>query len=483
MKQDTDYLLLFKGEWQVSTSQQKKDIYAIENNNYLGSIQQCTQEEIDASLTDLTHAQRKWKNVPTHDRAEYLLKCAERLEERKEEIASILSQEIAKPLKSARSEVERTVEIITATAHEGVRMQKEVLDSQDYFGGKQGRLALHMPEPLGVVVAISPFNYPVNLLATKIAPALMSGNTVLCKPAHSGILSALMLCNVFYEVAIERGHMRGIISCMTGRSSVIGDYLVSHPLTKMISFTGSTEVGKHIASLAKMIPLQLELGGKDPAVVLTDADLDSAASEIVKGAFSYNGQRCTAIKRVIAMEDVADALVEKIVHKTSELSVGNASTNADITPMISTSAADYVEELYNDAKELGATVGLELSRSNNMLAPSVLDNVHSQMRVYSEEQFGPLLPIIRVKTEDEAITAANDSEYGLQASVFTKEYSSFMRIAQRIDAGAIQMNNKTQRGPDNFPFTGMKQSGIGTQGIRYSLRSMTRDKVIVLRHE
>jgi glyceraldehyde-3-phosphate dehydrogenase (NADP+) len=203
----------------------------------------------------------------------------------------------------------------------------------------------------------------------------------------------------------------------------------------------------------------------------------------VKGAFSYNGQRCTAIKRVIAMEDVADALVEKIVHKTSELSVGNASTNADITPMISTSAADYVEELYNDAKELGATVGLELSRSNNMLAPSVLDNVHSQMRVYSEEQFGPLLPIIRVKTEDEAITAANDSEYGLQASVFTKEYSSFMRIAQRIDAGAIQMNNKTQRGPDNFPFTGMKQSGIGTQGIRYSLRSMTRDKVIVLRHE
>ena len=247
-----------------------------------------------------------------------------------------------------------------------------------------------------------------------------------------------------------------------------------------INFTGSTEVGEKIGEVSGMKPILLELGGKDAAIVLEDADLEKAASEIIAGAFSYSGQRCTAIKRVLAVESIADELVSLIKEKVSKLSVGDPFENAEITPLISNGAADFVEELIKDAVDKGATVINQSKREGKLIWPGVFDNVTLDMRIAWEEPFGPILPIIRVKNVEEAIEVTNKSEYGLQAAIFTRDTTRALEIADKLEVGTVHMNNKTQRGPDNFPFLGIKKSGVGVQGIRYSIESMTKLKSVVI---
>ena len=261
---------------------------------------------------------------------------------------------------------------------------------------------------------------------------------------------------------------------------MIGDYLVSHPLVNMVAFTGSSKVGKHIASLVGMKPLLLELGGKDAAIILEDADLVLAAKHIVGGAFSYSGQRCTAVKRILVLDSVADKLIEQILPLVRALTVGRPEDNAEITPLITTEAADFVQELIDDAIQKGAKLLTGNKREGNIIYPTLFDQVTVDMRIAWEEPFGPVLPILRVKSIEEAVKITNDSEYGLQASIFTKSIDEAFRVAARLDVGTIQVNGKTERGPDHFPFVGVKSSGMGTQGIRYSIEAMTRCKAVVL---
>ncbi|MDZ5000235.1 aldehyde dehydrogenase family protein, partial [Clostridium perfringens] len=331
--------------------------------------------------------------------------------------------------------------------------------------------------PLGVGLAISPFNYPINLAASKIAPALVAGNSVVLKPATQGSLCGLYLAKVFEQAGVPAG----VLNTVTGRGSEIGDYIVTHPGIDFINFTGSTEIGTRISRITTMVPLLMELGGKDAAIVLKDADLDLAASNIVSGAYSYSGQRCTAVKRILVVNEVADKLVEKVKERVEKLKIGNPlEEDVDIVPLIDSKSADFVWELIDDAREKGAHLLVGGKREENMIYPTLFDNVTTDMRLAWEEPFGPVLPIIRVKDKDEAIEIANKSEYGLQSSVFTENINEAFYVADRLEVGTVQVNNKTERGPDHFPFLGVKASGIGTQGIRYSIESMSRPKATVI---
>ena len=277
----------------------------------------------------------------------------------------------------------------------------------------------------------------------------------------------------------KAGLPKGVLNTITGRGSEIGDYIVTHPGVNFINFTGSTAVGRHIAKEAGMVPLMLELGGKDAAIVLSDADLDFAAQTIISGAYAYAGQRCTAVKRILATDAVADRLIPKLKDGVAKLKVGDPREGAIIVPLINTQAADFVMGLIDDAVEKGAKVLTGGKREDDLIQPTLVDFVTTEMRLAWEEPFGPVLPILRVKGIDEAIDIANRSEYGLQSSVFTKNIHDAFYIANRLEVGTVQINNKTERGPDHFPFLGVKASGMGTQGVKYAIEAMTRPKAIV----
>lgn len=474
MSEIKEYKNLVNGEWKSSKDQ--ITIFSPIDNKEIGKVQAMTHEEIDEAMKSAKNAMKLWREVPIVERAKVLYKAAELLEKRKDEIGEILAKEVAKNIKSAVSEVVRTADLIRYTAEEGIRVHGEVMRGDTFEAASKNKLAIIRREPMGIVLAIAPFNYPINLSASKIAPALIGGNVVIFKPPTQGAISGLLLTQVFEEAGVPKG----VLNSVTGKGGVIGDYLIAHPDVNFINFTGSTEVGEKIGEVSGMKPILLELGGKDAAIVLEDADLEKAASEIIAGAFSYSGQRCTAIKRVLAVNSIADKLTSLIKEKVALLTVGDPFQNAEITPLINDKAADFVEVLIKDAVDKGATIINDSKREGNLIWPGVYDNVTLDMRIAWEEPFGPILPIIRVKDENEAIEISNKSEYGLQAAVFTKDTTRALEIADQLEVGTVHMNNKTQRGPDNFPFLGIKKSGVGVQGIRYSIESMTKLKSVVI---
>lgn len=467
---------LVNGEWITSDSNKFIEIYSPVGNCLVGKVPSMTKEEVDFAINNAKEAQKSWKNVPVNKRAEILYKVADLLIEKADEMSDIMMREIGKDKKSSESEILRSADYIRFTADTAKNLSGESIPGDSFPGFKKNKISLVTREPLGVVLAISPFNYPINLAASKIAPALIAGNSVLLKPATQGSLCGLYLAKVFEQAGVPAG----VLNTVTGRGSEIGDYIVTHPSIDFINFTGSTEVGSRISKITSMVPLLMELGGKDAAIVLKDADLELAASNIVAGAYSYSGQRCTAVKRILVVEEIADKLVEKVKEKVEKLKVGNPLDGAEVVPLIDNKSADYVWELIDDAREKGAHLLVGGNREENLIYPTLFDYVTTDMRLAWEEPFGPVLPIIRVKDKDEAIEIANKSEYGLQSSVFTENINEAFYVADKLEVGTVQVNNKTERGPDHFPFLGVKASGIGTQGIKYSIEAMSRPKATVI---
>ncbi len=445
------------------------------NQEELGTVPAMTQTEADEAMQAARAALPAWRALSAVERAAYLHKTAAILERDKEEIGTILAKEVAKGIKAAIGEVVRTADLIRYAAEEGLRITGQAMEGGGFEATSKNKLAVVRREPVGIVLAIAPFNYPVNLSASKIAPALIAGNVVMFKPPTQGSISGLLLAKAFEEAEIPAG----VFNTITGRGSEIGDYIIEHKEVNFINFTGSTPIGERIGRLAGMRPIMLELGGKDAALVLEDADLEHAAKQIVAGAFSYSGQRCTAIKRVIVLESVADKLATLLQEEVSKLTVGDPFDNADITPVIDNASADFIWGLIEDAQEKEAQALTPIKREGNLLWPVLFDQVTKDMKVAWEEPFGPVLPIIRVASVEEAIAFANESEFGLQSSVFTNDFKKAFEIAEKLEVGTVHINNKTQRGPDNFPFLGVKGSGAGVQGIKYSIEAMTNVKSIV----
>lgn len=474
--QDVIFPFLVANKWEQSRSEKLVDIIQPKDGQVAGRVPAMTQDEVNNAIQLAHQAQTEWRNKSVQERAELLYRWADALEEMQDEIAQMILKEVGKPFSSAKGEVERSAQFIRYTAEEGIRIQGDLIHGDKFPGGTKNKFALVDKEPLGVVLAISPFNYPVNLSVSKIAPALIAGNTVIFKPATQGALSGLLVM----KALVKAGLPESVVNTVTGKGSEIGDYIVTHEDIDMISFTGGTQTGQNIAQKASMTSVALELGGKDPAVVLDDADIEKAASMIVSGGLSYSGQRCTAIKRIIVKDSVADALIERIEKELDELTVGPADEGNKIVPLISTKAADYVDHLISDAKQNGAVQVYGGEREGNLIYPTLIDHVQTDMALAFEEQFGPVLPVIRVSDESEAVEIANQSNYGLQASLFTENLNHAFQISRQLEVGTVQLNGKPERGPDHFPFLGVKSSGMGVQGVHRSIESMLRDKVTVV---
>ncbi|KAJ8450429.1 hypothetical protein Cgig2_002114 [Carnegiea gigantea] len=508
------------GEWKTSSSGKSVPIINPTTRKTQYRVQACTQEEVNKVMELAKVAQKSWAKTPLWKRAELLHKAAAILKEHKHPIAECLVKEIAKPAKDAVSEVVRSGDLVSYCAEEGVRILGEgkFLVSDSFPGNERTKYCLtskivpkfreaniqrtfaawFLKIPLGLVLAIPPFNYPVNLAVSKIAPALIAGNSLVLKPPTQGAVAALHMVYCFHLA----GFPKGLISCVTGKGSEIGDFLTMHPGVNCISFTGG-DTGIAISKKAGMIPLQMELGGKDACIVLEDADVDLAAANIVKGGFSYrqifcpcftfflhlvnnlgnlphNGQRCTAVKVVLVMESVADTLVEKVNAKVAKLTVGPPEDDCDITPVVTESSANFIEGLVKDAKEKGATFCQEYRREGNLIWPLLLDHVRPDMRIAWEEPFGPVLPVIRINSVEEGIHHCNASNFGLQGCVFTKDINKAILISDAMETGTVQINSAPARGPDHFPFQGIKDSGIGSQGITNSINMMTKMKSTVI---
>ena len=470
------YKYYINGQWKDSDSKETISIISPYTNEEVGKVQAITQEEADLAIKSAKEAQKEWATLTVRKRGEYLYKWMDELNKNKEDIATTIMKEVGKGYNDALKEVSRTIDFIRYTIEEAVHMYNESMSGENFEGGNNSKIAIISKRPLGVILAISPFNYPVNLSVAKIAPALVSGNAVIFKPATQGAISAVKII----EALDKTGIPKGILNLVTGKGSVIGDFLTEHEGINMISFTGGSETGKHIAEKSKMIPLVMELGGKDPAVVCDDADLNFVAKQIISGAYSYSGQRCTAIKRVLANKKIANELVNILKNEVDKLTVGSPEENSIIVPLIDKKSADYVQGLIDDALAKGATLICGNKREGNLIYPTLLDNVTLDMRIAWEEPFGPVLPVIRVNSDEEAIKIANESEFGLQASIFTQNIDRAFNIAPKLEVGTVQVKGRTERGPDHLPFLGVKSSGMGVQGIRKSIESMTIEKVTVI---
>jgi glyceraldehyde-3-phosphate dehydrogenase (NADP+) len=492
IKRGNIYNFLVDSRWQPSQSGKTLEIFSPIDGHLVGKVQALTTDEVDRAVKSAKEAQKEWGNTPTWQRAELMHQAARNLEATQKEVAAILVEEVGKPIKSASKEIIRTVELIDYYAEEARRMFGESLWSDAWPGYEKTKLAIAERVPIGAVVAIPPFNYPVNETAPKVVAALAAGNTCVLKPPSQGAISAIHLAQCFQAAGLPAN----VLQVVTGRGSKIGDTLVTHPDVACINFTGGTKTAKHIAYVATFQKLVMGLSGKDAAIVLADADLDLAASEIMSGAFSFAAQRCTAVKRVIVAEKVASELVKRLRDLVEKkLILGDPrDEETSLGPVISDKVADYVQDLMEDALSKGTKVvcgGKRFTLKNGKLVPdqedglyfeaTILDKVTSEMKVAWEEPFGPILPIERVKGWQEAVVLANQSEYGLQSSVFTRDVNKAFKIAQMLEVGSVQINAKDARGPDHFPFLGTKHSGMGmVQGARYLLTEMTRWKTTVV---
>ncbi|GJD07335.1 NADP-dependent glyceraldehyde-3-phosphate dehydrogenase [Galdieria sulphuraria] len=448
MEKDNVFFYLLNGEWRTSSTGKVCKEHSPCNGTEIYTYQSCSSEDANQAFHAAAASQVMWAKTPLWKRAEYLKQAAIILRSHQDEIANSLMNEIAKNRKNAISEVVRTADLIEYVAEEGMRLSGKLMYPDSFPGQKRNQLCLIHRVPLGVVLCIPPFNYPVNLCASKVAPALMMGNSVVIKTPSHGVISCLYLAAAFHLAGIPRG----VVNVLTGKGSEIGDYLVTHPLVNAISLTGGTHTGLSVSKKAGMIPLQMELGGKDAAIVVCDADLQQSISSIASGAFSYNGQRCTAVKIVYVVKQVADALVDGLKEQVEKLSVGSPQDNADITPVVHHSSADYIEKLVQDAIQKGAKQVTPFKRKDNLIWPTILDHVDKNMRVAWEEPFGPLLPIVRVDSEVQAIEMVNKSPMGLQASIFSRNMENAMFLADFLKTGTIHLNGQPARGPDHFPF-------------------------------
>ena len=385
-----------------------------------------------------------------------------------------LTQEAGKPVSNAEGEVKATAERLKLTPEEYGRIRGEHIPG-DWSEETVGTSADVLREPLGVVLAISSFNYPLYITATKVIPALLAGNSVVVKTSSKDPLSFLMFARLL-EVA---GIPSATINVITGRGP-IGEYLASHEKIRMLTFTGSTEVGKKIAHVAGLKRLHMELGGKGCAIVLADADLDLAAEETVKGSLSYSGQRCDAVSRVIVEQSIGDLFVKKVLKEVETYKVGDPrETSVKIGPLIDRNAVERVHELVTDAVKKGAKLLTGGKYQGNYYYPTVLEDVPLDAKIMWDETFGPVIPIVRVKDVNEAIELVNRSRYGLDSCVFTNNINLARKVSKRLEEGEVTVNAAPRHGVGYYPFGGNKDSGIGREGIGYSIEEMTRLKTIV----
>ncbi|HVL89595.1 MAG TPA: aldehyde dehydrogenase family protein [Actinomycetota bacterium] len=403
-----------------------------------------------------------------HERQAILRRASDLLAERVEDLARTITLENGKPIRDARGEAARAWQTILFAAEEAKRIHGEVLPMGAARGG-EGRIGFTLRKPIGVVAAIAPFNFPLNLVCHKVGPALAAGNTVVLKPSENTPLSSFALAAVFEEAGLPPGALNVVCG-----DAETGEALVDHPGVAMITFTGSAAVGTRIRSRSGVRRTLLELGSNAPMIVFDDADIGAALEAAVRGSFTYSGQVCISIQRLLVQRPLFDPFVVRLAEAASALVVGDPLDEAThIGPMIDEDAARRVESWVDAAVAGGARAECGGTRDGRFYAPTVLTGVKPDMDVVCNEIFGPVVSVMPFDGLDDAIAIANDSVYGLQAGVFTRDIDRAMRVAQRLDVGGLWINDAPQTRFDHYPYGGMKSSGLGREGVRYAVEEMT----------
>jgi glyceraldehyde-3-phosphate dehydrogenase (NADP+) len=432
-------------------------------------------EDVEDALEAAVAGASVMRRLTSYERRQIMDRAADLVEAAVEELAHTISSEEGKPLAEARGEAARIPDLIRLSASEAARLHGETIPVDAAPGGGD-KLGFTMRQPCGVVVAVTPFNYPLLLVAHKVAPALASGNAVILKPAGQTPLTALKLTRIL----LDAGLPELALQCVTGPGSELGPALCADERVRKVSFTGSHDVGRRIAAVAGVKRLSLELGANCPVIVLPDADLEQVSAAIVLGGYVNAGQVCISVQRVLAQRDVYGDLLDALRPKVEAIRVGDPfEDGTQLSALISEGEAERVETAIRQAVAEGASLVTGGERSGAVVAPTIVADVSSDLQLFHDELFGPAVTVTPVDGIDEAIALANDSAYGLGAGIFTSDIGNALRFAREVDCGSIQVNWTPLWRADLMPYGGLKGSGIGKEGPRYTVEEMTELKTVV----
>jgi glyceraldehyde-3-phosphate dehydrogenase (NADP+) len=469
--------LLLGGQWTAARSGREEDVTSPFDGAVVGSVPMAGVADVDAALAAAVAGAKVWRNTPGHERMRILLEAATLADQRAEAVAQTISAEAGKSITEARGEASRSGEMIRLAAFEGTQLYGDSLPLDANRGTGFDKLGFTLRQPVGVVVAITPFNYPALLVMHKLAPALAAGNAVVLKPARTTPLTALALAACF----VDAGLPAGVLSVLTGAGGELGDALVSDPRVNKISFTGSTGVGNRITQLAGVKKLSLELGASCPVVVLPDADIDSAAAAVAIGGYVNAGQVCISVQRVITHPTIATDFQDALVARVEKIQTGDPrSSGTGMGTLITVAEAERVERSIQDAVGAGARLLTGGQRDRAVMSPAVVAGVDPGSPFSQDELFGPAVAVSVADDWQSAIAQANGTAYGLGAGVFTSDVADAVRAIREIDAGVVHINWTPLWRADLMPYGGLKGSGIGKEGPRSAVAEMTDVKTVIL---
>ena len=445
------------------------------NQEVVGIAHQAGEEEVELAVRSAQTAFDEMRRLPLYKRADALQNITDGIKEQKEELARMISLEAGKPITDARTEVGRSIMTFQTAAEEAKRMGGEVVPL-DLIPGNDRRVAIVRRFPIGPILGITPFNFPLNLVAHKIAPAIASGNTILLKPAPKTPITPLLLAEIIKGAGLPNGAVN-----VFATTNELAERLVTDERIKMISFTGSARVGWMLKAKAGKKKVLLELGGNAGVIVHQDADLDLASRRCTAGGFSYAGQTCISVQRIYVQQDVAKPFMDRLIIHVRKLKMGDPlKEDTNVGPMIDPSAAIRTEEWVKEAVQQGARLVIGGTRREQFFEPTVLADTKPTMKVCSEEVFAPLVMVMPYRTFDEAIAEVNHSAYGLQAGVFTRDLSLTFKAFEEIEVGGLMINEVPAFRVDSMPYGGVKDSGFGREGIRYAMEAMTELRLLAL---
>ena len=471
--------MLINGQWRGSAKEDSStrfiDVRAPYDGRIIGRIPEAGRDDVEDAIAAADSAFRKTRLSP-YERYEILLKTSILLNERTEDIARTLAQEAGKPIRDARAEVHRAVQTFQISAEEAKRIHGEGVPVEA-AKGSENRIAFTIRVPVGPICAISPFNFPLNLVAHKVGPAIAAGNTVVLKPASVTPLTAINLGKIMMEAGLPPGYLNIIF----GPGNTVGEWLLADPRFALYTFTGSPAVGKHLREATGLRRSILELGSNSAVIVHKDSDIDKAVTACVRAGFAYAGQVCISLQRILLHRDIADEFISKFIPAVESLRLGDPlNEDTDVGPMITEDAAIKAHEWISEAMSRGAKLLTGGERNGNMLKPSVLQNVDRDMKVVCYEVFAPIVSILEYSDIEDAINIVNDSDFGLQSGIFTSDMNLAFKAAKELQVGGVMINDTSMYRVDAMPYGGVKQSGIGREGPRYAIEEMTDLKLIVL---
>ncbi|GIO07592.1 aldehyde dehydrogenase [Brevibacillus reuszeri] len=467
------YDLYIGGEWVKTES--SIPVFHKYSGECIAYIARAEQHHVTEAV-DAAQKTFKQDALTPFQRYKILLKASQLMEERRDEMERSLIREVGKTRKDAMNELDRTINTLLLSAEEAKKIHGEMVPLQS-TEGSENRLGFTIRVPKGVIGAITPFNYPLLLSTHKIAPAIAAGNTLVVKPATVTPIATFLLLEVLEAAGLPKGY----INIVTGAGSQVGEWLLDEERIAMYTFTGSGEVGRHIKERSGMRPVALELGNNSPNIVHLDADLELAARQTAARSFHNAGQACIAVQRIYVHEAVMQEFSDLYISHVNQLKVGNPEDpDTDVGPMISEKEAIRTEEWVKEAISQGAKSLLPVKREGALFYPAVLVNTTPEMKVVCREVFAPVVTIIPYSDLDEAFAQANDSEYGLQAGIFTRDLNIAMKAARTLEYGGVVINDVSTYRNDVMPYGGVKNSGLGKEGPRYAVEEMTEERMVVI---